>query len=131
MAPSSTLHTYKTGLAVSSDSSFSKWLPAVVFKGDQQFACRAALFEVFFYFVSNYLGGALVLLAADTNGAHKFIEAFFDGFEVFQAEFKVDDLLVAHRVDGAVDVHHVVVVETTHHVNDGVYFPDIGQKLVA
>ena len=53
------------------------------------------------------------------------------GLQVAQLQLGVDHLLVAHGVDCAVDVGHVVVVEAAQHVNDGIGLAYVGQKLVA
>jgi hypothetical protein len=43
----------------------------------------------------------------------------------------VHRLDVRHRIDAPVDMRHVVIAETPHQVQDGVYFPDVSEKLVA
>ena len=58
-------------------------------------------------------------------------DAALDRFEVLELEFRVDDLLVAHRVDRSVHMRDVVVLEAAQHVDDRVRLADVGQKLVA
>ena len=55
----------------------------------------------------------------------------FDSGEVGERKFGVDGLDVGHRVDSAVDMNDVAVLETAHHVRNGVGLADVGQKLVA
>ena len=59
------------------------------------------------------------------------VDAALDGFQVTQLQFQVDDFLVAHGVDGAVHVGHVVVIKASQHVDDGVGLADVAQELVA
>ncbi len=51
------------------------------------------------------------LFSARFGGFAHFIDALFQGLEVLELQFKVDGLLVAQRVDAAVDVHDVGVVK--------------------
>ena len=60
-----------------------------------------------------------------------FLQACLDGLKVFQLQLGVYYLLVAHGVDGAVDVSDVVVIETAQHVYDGVSLAYVSEKLVA
>lgn len=54
-----------------------------------------------------------------------------DGFEVFELELVVDNLLVAHGVDAAVHVGDVVIIETAQDVQYGICFSDVGEEFVA
>ena len=58
-------------------------------------------------------------------------QAVFDGLEVFQLKFCVDDFLVTHGVHTAVNMYHVVVVEAAQHMDNGVRFANIAEELVA
>ena len=60
-----------------------------------------------------------------------FVVAVLDGFEVFELQLGVDGEFVAHRVDGAVDVGYVVVVEAAQHMDDSVAVAYVGKELVA
>ena len=60
-----------------------------------------------------------------------FLYALLYGLEVFDEQFGVDDLLVAHGIDSAVDMGYIVVVETAQHVDNGVGLAYVGQELVA
>ena len=57
--------------------------------------------------------------------------AFSQCVEVRQDELHVDDLDVPGRVDGAVDVCNVRVVEAADDVDDGVHLADVAEELVA
>ena len=60
-----------------------------------------------------------------------FGELPFYGFEVFELQFGVDNLLVTHRVDGSVHVGDIVVVEAAQHMDDGISLPDVSEKFVS
>ena len=51
--------------------------------------------------------------------------------QVGQHQLGVDHLDVAARVGMRRHMHHVVVVEAAHDVNDGCRLPDVGQELIA
>ena len=57
-------------------------------------------------------------------------KATFDGFEVFQLQFRIDNFLVANRVDRAIDVGDVIVLETAQHVDNRVGFTDVSEEFV-
>ena len=59
------------------------------------------------------------------------LDALFDGFEVLDLQLGIDDLLVAHGVNGTVHVGHVIVVEAAEHMDDGISLADVGKELVA
>ena len=60
-----------------------------------------------------------------------FLQTTLDGLEVFELEFGIDNLLVAHRVDGAVNVGDVLVLKASEHVDDGIGLAYVAQELVA
>ena len=67
-------------------------------------------------------GGYLLLLG----------ELSLDGFQVFQLQLGVYDLLVGQGIDGVSALaHHVVVVEAAQHVDDGIRLADVAQELIA
>jgi hypothetical protein len=59
------------------------------------------------------------------------LDACVDGFEVFELELGVDDFFVADRVDRAVDVDYVRIVETAKYVKDGVSLADVCEEFIA
>ena len=71
------------------------------------------------------------LVVARARGLHVAVQALFHRGQVGQAELGLDDLDVGDRVHPAGHVDHVVVVETAHHVDDGVGLADVAQELVA
>ena len=58
-------------------------------------------------------------------------DAALDRFEIFELQLGIDDALVAHGVDRAVDVGYVVVLEAAQHVDYRIGVADVGQELVA
>lgn len=58
-------------------------------------------------------------------------DAALNGFEVAQLKLGVDHLLVAHRVNRAINVRHILIVEAAEHMNDGICLANVGQKLIA
>ena len=59
------------------------------------------------------------------------LNAAFNGFQVLQLKFRINDFLVAHRVHTAVHMRHVLIVEAAQHVQNGIRFTNVGQELVA
>ena len=60
-----------------------------------------------------------------------FVDAGFDGFEVFYHQFGINNFLVAYRIHRTIDVRHVFIVEAAEHMQDCVRFADIGQKFIS
>ena len=58
-------------------------------------------------------------------------DALLQRLQVGQHQFGVDDLGIAHRVDAALHMRHVRILEAAHDVRDGIGLADIGQELVA
>jgi len=46
-------------------------------------------------------------------------------------ELKINDFLIPHRINAAVHVNHIAVIKATQHMQNGVGFPDVGEKLVS
>lgn len=55
----------------------------------------------------------------------------FEGGEVGEDEFGIDDLDIAEGVNRSHVVNDVFILEATHHVDDGIDFSDIGEEFVA
>ena len=70
------------------------------------------------------LAGALGLLLQR-------VDALLQAVEVGQHQFGLDGLDVGDRIDPALDVGDIVVLEAAHHMGDGVDLADVGQELVA
>ena len=93
-------------------------------------ACVLALFEHFlvgFHHCHLHLG----ILVAGAGHLLFFHEFAFNSLKVFELQLGVNDFLVAYRVNGAVYVGDIVVVEAAQHVDDGVCFTNVSQELVA
>ena len=101
-------------------------LVAVVHDG----ACGAAFFESLFQkFASGEASLRFGVAGAGTFGFGG--EAFLDGVEVFEDEFRFDDFHVADRVHRTAHVYDVLVVEAADDFHDGFAFADVGEELVA
>ena len=59
------------------------------------------------------------------------VDAALDGLQVTQLQLQVDDLLVANGIDGAVNMGHIIVIEASQHMDNGVSLTDVSQELVA
>ena len=59
------------------------------------------------------------------------VDAPLEAVEVGQHQLGLDDLGVAQRIDAALDVGHVGIVEAAQHVDDGVDLADVAEELVA
>ncbi len=66
-------------------------------------------------------GGALARL----------LDAALKAFEVGEHQLGLDRVGIADRIDAALDVGDVVVLEAAQHMHDGVDFADVGEELVA
>ena len=60
-----------------------------------------------------------------------FLDTAFDGFQVFQLKFVINDFFVADGIYASVYVCHIVVIEATEYVDNCVCFTDIGKELVS
>lgn len=94
-------------------------------------ACGFSLFEGLFI-AAQYLVGQFGCFVA--AGLCLFLYpayAAFDGFEVFELQFVVDDFFVPHGVDRAIDMRNIVVVETSQNVQYGIGLAYVGKKFIA
>ena len=66
-------------------------------------------------------GSSLLLHAGDTA---------LDSLQVLNLQLIVDNLLVAHRVDRAIYVGDVAIVEAAEHMNNGISLANVGKELV-
>ena len=94
-------------------------------------AGRLALFEGFFVAHQDIVGLLGSFVSASLCLFLHFLDAAFDGFEIFQLEFSINDFLVAHGIHRSIDMGHVLIVKTTEHMDDSVCLADVGQELVA
>ena len=77
------------------------------------------------------VGEFLCVLVTRLGGLLSLCEACLNGLEVLYLELGVNDFLVAHGINAAVNVDHIAVVEAAQNVEDGVSLADVGQELVA
>ncbi len=59
------------------------------------------------------------------------VDALLHGLQVGEVEFGLDHLDVAQRIDGAVDVDDVLVLEAAHDMGNRIDLADMAEKLVA
>jgi hypothetical protein len=59
------------------------------------------------------------------------LDARFYRLKVLELELCIDDIFISDRIHGAVHVYHVIVVEATEYVDDGVCLADICEKLIS
>jgi hypothetical protein len=71
------------------------------------------------------------LLVAAAHLAHEVLQPLLDAFQIGQHQLGLDGLGVGHRVDAALDMGDVAILETAQHMGDGVDLADIGEELVA
>ena len=55
----------------------------------------------------------------------------FQTVEIGEHQFRFHRFDIGDRIDAALDMGHVGILETAHHMDDGVDLADIAQKLVA
>ena len=61
----------------------------------------------------------------------RFVDPAVQHVQIRENQFQVDGLNIPGRADFAVYVDDLGAFETADHMDDGVHFPDVGQKLVA
>ncbi len=71
------------------------------------------------------------LAVAAAHPAGEALEPALDRLEVGEHQLGLHRLGVGHRVDAALDMGDVVVLEAAQHVGDGVDLADVGEELVA
>ena len=59
------------------------------------------------------------------------VDALFQAIEIGQHQLGLDGLDIGDRIDLVLDMGDVVVLETAHHMDDGIDLADGGEKLVA
>ena len=89
-----------------------------------------SLFEGFFVTTQHFVGELGILITAGLCLLLYLGDTGIDGFEVFKLQLKIDNLFISNRVDAAIDVCDIIVVETTQHMQYGIGLADIGQELV-
>ena len=104
---------------------------AMLKKGEKKFALEAEAGQV----LLQHLGGRAVLgsqlAVAVAHQVACLLLPLGHGLQVRQDELGLDGLDVPGRVDGAVHVDDVAVLEAAHHVHDGVHLADVGEEFVA
>ena len=61
----------------------------------------------------------------------EFRQCVFDGLQIGEDQFGVDGVDVIGWVDLAVDVHDVIILESTHDLTDRIGLTNVGKELVA
>ena len=75
--------------------------------------------------------GAAASLSPPLSLRFRFGEPLLDALEVGQHQLGLDGLGVGERIDPALDVGDVGILEAAQHVGDGVALADVGEELVA
>ena len=75
--------------------------------------------------------GLLGVFASALGFFFQAVDALFQAVEIGQHQLGLDRLDVGDRIDLALDVGDVAILEAAHHVDDGVDLADGGEKLVA
>ena len=75
--------------------------------------------------------GLLRLLADALGLLLQRVDALLQAVQVGEHQLGLDRLDVGDRIDAALDMGHVVVLEAAHHMGDGVDLADVGEELVA
>src|SRR2546423_2250472 len=70
-------------------------------------------------------------LFAGTNFLLQAIVALLQRRKIGEHQLGIDHFNVADRIDGGTDMMHVRVLETAHNLDDGVYFADVAEELIA
>ena len=102
-----------------------------VFRVKLHATCIFALEQSFFNGRKHLVFHLCVFVASHLSNFFDTFDTVLHRFQIFQLEFGINDFLVAHRVNAAVHMHHVAIVEAAQHVNDGISFADVAQELVA
>lgn len=58
-------------------------------------------------------------------------KSLLNAFEVCEQQFGFDDLCVVNRIDTAVNVHHVGILEASQYVENRIDLADVSEELVA
>ncbi len=80
--------------------------------------------------VEHFLGG-LGVFAGALGLFLQCVDALFQAVEIGQHQLGLDGLDVGDRIDLALDMGDVAVLEAAHHMHDGVDLADGGEELVA
>ena len=75
--------------------------------------------------------GFFGLLALPLGLLLEVVDALLQAVEIGEHQFGLDGLDVGRRIDAALDVGDVIVLEAAHDVGDGIDLADVGQELVA
>ena len=94
-------------------------------------SCVLALFEHCLVCLQHSHLNLSVLVVADGGYLLLLLQSAFYCFKVFQLQLRVDDFLVAHRVDGSIYMGDVLVLEATQHMDYGVRLAYVSKEFVA
>ena len=73
----------------------------------------------------------LSLLIAGSSSLLRLSQTRLDGLQVFQLQFRVNNLLVANRVDSTIHMGDIIVFETTQHMDNSIRFANVTKELIA
>ena len=72
-----------------------------------------------------------ILVVANLGNLLHAADAVLNSLEVLNLQLSIDNLLIPHGVNTAVNVHHIVIVEAAQHVENSICLTDVGQELIA
>ena len=78
-----------------------------------------------------YINGLLGLVCASQHGALHAFDLLVEILKILETQLVENDVKVAHGVDVALDVRHLIVLEHAADVEDGVTRANVRQKRVA
>ncbi len=94
-------------------------------------ACALALEQSLTISLQNVKLDACLLVASHLGSLLHLLHTALHRLQVLELQLGVNDFLVPHRVDAAIHMHDVAVVEAAQHMDDGVTLAYVGQELVA
>ena len=103
----------------------------LVFRLERNGAGTFTLFQCFLIFAKYFISDFSLLVTACLSLFLHFGNTAVNGFQVFDLQFGVNDFLVANRIDTAVHMNNIVVIEATQYMQDCICFANIGKEFVS
>ena len=97
--------------------------------GELHAAGRLALLQVRLDAVEQIHLGQIFFIAL--GGLDRLVDAAFEDVQVGEDQLQIDDLDVSLWTDAALNMDNLAVFKAADYMDDGIHFPNVGQKLVA
>ncbi len=94
-------------------------------------ACAMALLQGFLVTLQDLILHLGLTVATGLGLLLDAVDAALDGLQVAQLQLQVNDFLVTNRINGTIDMGHVLVIKATQHMDDGVGLTDVSQEFVS